>query len=76
VVLPQWFINLSACLHRAEKSLTRECGWKDNDRAALESGTHRKKREEKTVLTHTGLLMEGVEATSSESRRLAKYLRF
>ena len=34
-------------LHRGKKSLTRECGWKDGDRAALESGTHRKKREEK-----------------------------
>jgi hypothetical protein len=39
-------------LHRAKKSLTRECGWKDGDRAALASATHRKKREENRLDSH------------------------
>jgi len=46
--------------HRAKKSLNKECGWKDGDRGGLaqESKTHLGKN--KTVLTRTGLLMEGV----------------
>src|SRR6266404_1638370 len=47
------------------KSLNQECGWKDGDRGgpARRQGIHRKERENrkrKTLLTHTGLLMEGV----------------
>jgi hypothetical protein len=47
--------------HRAKKSLNKECGWKDGDRGGLaqDSKTHLGKN--KTVLTRTGLLMEGVE---------------
>jgi hypothetical protein len=43
-------------------SLTKECGWKDGDRdgPARTQCIHRQE-EEKTHLTHTGLLMEGLE---------------
>jgi len=54
-------------MHRA-KSLNQECGWKDGDRAA---GLERKEstgRREKTLLTHTGLLMEGVEADRNRAK--------
>jgi hypothetical protein len=55
-------------LHRAKKSLNKECGWKDGDRGGLaqtQEPTGRKKRKEETErrkkhLTLTGLLMEGL----------------
>jgi len=51
--------------HRATIAQQKECGWKDGDRggAARTQGTQRKE-EEKTDLTLTGLLMEGLRVAS------------
>jgi len=45
------------------KSLKKECGWKDGDKSGSGSQAtdYRKKEERKTDLTHTGLLMEGLQ---------------
>jgi hypothetical protein len=56
--------NPSYTSAKKETALRKDCGWKDGDRggpAKTQGSTGRKKEERrKTVLTHTGLLMEGV----------------
>jgi hypothetical protein len=55
--------NENAQLAPSEKSLLKERGWKDGDRGGLAQSkvTNQNQGTEKTFLTHTGLLMEGVE---------------
>jgi hypothetical protein len=45
--------------HRA-KIAPQECGWKDGDRGGLAQRQRTHLRKNKTILTGTGLLMEGV----------------
>jgi hypothetical protein len=47
-------------LHRAKIRSTKECGWKDGDRGGPAQTEKPSDREKQTVLTLTGLLMEGL----------------
>ncbi len=57
---PNW--HRAKIAHTERKSLTQECGWKGGDRGGLAERTAEKPNQERySLLTRTGLLMEGVE---------------
>jgi hypothetical protein len=55
------------------KSLIKDCGWKDGDRGGSVKKSGSTERNTKTVLTPTGLLMEGVSGTFSRHTQLALF---